>query len=350
VMFTHMRWSNPVFEAALFKNAYLMVDLFFVLSGFVLCHNYGARLKAWGDIPPFIMLRFGRLFPLHFFFLMVFLVFEIAKYVGESRFGFIPTESAAFSRNTLSAFGANILLLQPFFQSTNRTFNAPSWSIGVEFYAYFVFAFVTLLFRRKLVFLMVSAVLVAFCGVGLIVFNGPVFSAASGFFCGVLSYEFYLIHGGRIARYCAALELVTFVLLISFLAFKRNFGWDCVVLPIFCVLIVCVAAAPPSASGIVSKFLNLSSLRWLGKVSYSVYMCQLSVLLVMSRIFAVLEHKYLAWDLSKFEIQIITFGFAITAVGMVFLVSQATYRWIEVPYQTWFRNYVAVRFPGRLKL
>jgi peptidoglycan/LPS O-acetylase OafA/YrhL len=44
VVFYHIEWTNPLTHHLIFRNGYLMVDLFFVLSGFVICYNYGQKI------------------------------------------------------------------------------------------------------------------------------------------------------------------------------------------------------------------------------------------------------------------------------------------------------------------
>ena len=51
---------------ALFHRAYLMVDLFFVLSGFVLSYVYSQKI----DVRSFYRARFARIYPLHVFALL----------------------------------------------------------------------------------------------------------------------------------------------------------------------------------------------------------------------------------------------------------------------------------------
>src|SRR5580700_6668773 len=81
VVFLHIKWANPLTSLLFFRNGYLMLDLFFVLSGFVICHNYGRKIGNTGDVGHFMFLRFGRLYPLHLFCLIVFLGIEVAKYI-----------------------------------------------------------------------------------------------------------------------------------------------------------------------------------------------------------------------------------------------------------------------------
>src|ERR1700733_9805135 len=47
-----------------FKNSFVAVDFFFVLSGFVLCHAYGNKLLNGMSVGEFLARRIGRLYPL----------------------------------------------------------------------------------------------------------------------------------------------------------------------------------------------------------------------------------------------------------------------------------------------
>ncbi|RYG31668.1 MAG: acyltransferase [Burkholderiales bacterium] len=50
---------------ALLPGRYLSVDFFFVLSGFVIAHAYGANLESGGRFWPFVRVRLIRLYPLY---------------------------------------------------------------------------------------------------------------------------------------------------------------------------------------------------------------------------------------------------------------------------------------------
>src|SRR5258708_40084565 len=67
-------------QTKLVAKGYLMVDLFFIMSGFIICHVYQQSFQAGltaGSFRRFIVARFARIYPLHLFTLL-FLIILIA--------------------------------------------------------------------------------------------------------------------------------------------------------------------------------------------------------------------------------------------------------------------------------
>ena len=65
----------PVFV----PNSWVLVDFFFVLSGFVIVHAYGGKVSDAPSALTFLVRRFGRLWPLHVFTLAVLILIEFAR-------------------------------------------------------------------------------------------------------------------------------------------------------------------------------------------------------------------------------------------------------------------------------
>jgi len=133
---------------------YLGVDLFFVLSGFILTYNYldwFQRLERRAYL-RFLGFRFARIYPVHLFtigFLALPLVLAIA--LGESL-----SHPENFSVEDLVR---NLLLIHAWTTATLLNWNYPSWSISAEWFAYLLFpvvAFVIVRLRSPSV-LLVSA-------------------------------------------------------------------------------------------------------------------------------------------------------------------------------------------------
>jgi peptidoglycan/LPS O-acetylase OafA/YrhL len=119
------------------------VDVFFVLSGFVLTHIYWARTEAKFDFAAFLQARFARLFPLHLLALSILAVLVIAaKLVGAG------TQAEEF---TLQGLLANVFLIQSWAIEGSGKWNFPAWTISAEFAGYLLFPLFLILatcFRR----------------------------------------------------------------------------------------------------------------------------------------------------------------------------------------------------------
>ena len=80
VLFHMPFWNSTIYDTHIIRNSYYMVDLFFVLSGFVMFLNYGERLRSAKDLARFQLLRIGRLYPVHLLFLLIALLAAVGKW------------------------------------------------------------------------------------------------------------------------------------------------------------------------------------------------------------------------------------------------------------------------------
>jgi peptidoglycan/LPS O-acetylase OafA/YrhL len=135
VVLYHMRLSLapniPEGATAILARGYLAVDLFFMLSGFVLWLNYGNRIRTGGirHIPGFLTRRIARIWPLHAFMLCVAIAFSLLLLAMGKDVG------ASWSELPL-----HFLLIHGWGFTSELAWNDPSWSISVEFAAYLLFA------------------------------------------------------------------------------------------------------------------------------------------------------------------------------------------------------------------
>lgn len=112
-------------------KAYLAVDFFFILSGFVLT---GSKCRSAGNrdfVSKFITDRIARLYPLHIATLLL-LVFINVLFWVTTRGQFLEN-GWSYKDGRIYTFILNILLLQNAGLTENTSWNAPSWSISVEF-------------------------------------------------------------------------------------------------------------------------------------------------------------------------------------------------------------------------
>ena len=73
VVFYHVKFPNhfTTYPGLFFRNGYMAVDLFFILSGFVIYANYSGKIYNTASALRFIVLRFFRIYPLHLAILFV---------------------------------------------------------------------------------------------------------------------------------------------------------------------------------------------------------------------------------------------------------------------------------------
>ncbi|MGF6176848.1 acyltransferase family protein [Ensifer sp. 4252] len=331
----HFRYGSLLSENAFIRHGYLMVDFFFVLSGFVIALNYANRLSSPAELASFQRRRFWRLYPLHLFTLIIFLGIECLKYVFEQKTG-IVSNSPAFVVSDASAFLANLFLLQGVVLG-ELGFNIPSWSISVEFWTYLIFALTMGLLRLPMRWCLVLAggaaiVLIALEGGRLE--TDPIFAIIRcifSFFLGAWAASLNVRIPSKAAAPMAAGALALVVLAIWGLGGTHG---EILLPPLFAVTVVAVASLRQDTS--LRRFLEWPFFVWLGTVSYSVY----------------LTHSIVGWVVTqalRFGLKVPTHvapdgdtvlalgqGFAtlvtLAATAAVLVVSYVTYRFVEKPF------------------
>jgi peptidoglycan/LPS O-acetylase OafA/YrhL len=351
----HASWTNPVTASAFVQNGALMVDFFFLLSGFVIYHSYGDRLTSGSDVARFTWLRFWRLYPLHLAFLFVFLAFEVAKWIFKQ---------PAFVTNNKFAFLSNLLLIQDFGFQQKMTFNYPSWSISAEFYTYLLFALLRrFLPSRRLFVLAAVGVVVLSAVILLIVGKGGLVDAIQGwgllrcsgeFFLGILTYNVYSslkphipawVSSGALAK---LLPLAAIIATAGFLSYPLPGIWP-MALPVFGAAII-LTIVLTSGSPIVS-LLESRPFLWLGKVSYSIYMVHAAIVwLITQALSAAFHFPRVLVDGDPALAMSPGAGLLVLTVYIcaVLLLSQMTFRWIEDPFRKKAKQFAAQHFGGGL--
>ncbi len=261
----------------LLDKGYLAVDLFFMLSGFVLTHVYWRTFTETvrGSYWKFLLARIARLYPLHLFVLSLFLATALAsravQYAATGTFDSIALAGA----RSLTALLANLLMLQGL-QASELSWNYPAWSISVEFIAYLVFPFALPWIWRagrplKIVLaLLLVAVLAWFAYVTQDDFDqwdGPqtLLRCVPEFLIGTLLYAAFV---GRPWTVLAKRDGILIGLVVALLLLLHRGASDLLVILLFPALILAAVAN----KGMVSRFLNTAPLVWLGEISYALYL------------------------------------------------------------------------------
>lgn len=125
------------------------VDLFFILSGFVLTWNYLERMGETFSVRAtvhFLWLRLARVWPIY----LVTMHLALLWVIFTLHVGHVPTED--LSRFTAISYVRQVLLVQlwfePFFDGTS--WDGPAWSISAEWLAYLLFGVLVLAVYRMM--------------------------------------------------------------------------------------------------------------------------------------------------------------------------------------------------------
>ncbi len=133
-------------DSLLLTRMYLMVDFFFILSGFIMCHVYGELFTnsiKGSDFKKFTIARFARVYPLHF----VTLTYTILLFFITAKMGIPKNIILEVENNNFSIF-TNIFLLHSMNLHNWFSWVHASWSISVEWWAYMLFPFLVAPFSR----------------------------------------------------------------------------------------------------------------------------------------------------------------------------------------------------------
>lgn len=138
----YLHVHSNLYELPLLQNSWQFVDFFFVLSGFVIAANYQQRLLEGFGLGRFILLRLGRIYPLHFVMLAVLVALKLVLLLVPAFSSITQEAPAPFStpQEAPDTILANLLLVHSLHLYDFLTWNGQSWSISTEFYTYVLFA------------------------------------------------------------------------------------------------------------------------------------------------------------------------------------------------------------------
>ena len=339
VVLFHVPLWHPALTSPLIRNGYLMVELFFVLSGFVIYSAYANRIASIKDLMRFQFLRLGRLYPVHFLFLLVYLLIELAKYLAQQKMGIASATTQPFKENNLSAFFYQLFLVQAIGPTGYAgTFNGPAWSISVEFYTYLLFGLITLYCTR---FKHVAFVLISLVAIYLLSMNEAhgyeyLLRCWAGFFLGCM---LALFRQTKVLVLPSWVGLLAFLALLVYLAYKPFRVYDTWVFLFASLLIV---ATVFNQKGWFKRVLNVRPLTWLGDISYSLYMSHYAILWVANQVLRMVFHKT-DIVIAGISVPQLTLPEAVVCyvlvLGLILLVSAGVYQWVEKPLRAQSRRW-----------
>ena len=328
----HFQFSTyllPV-ETALpmLKRGYVFVDLFFVLSGFIISYVNAAEkphVINQDFVIRFIKKRLIRLYPLMLFCLGYLLVFRVAVDIifyltGRNLIFAWTPESIAILIGQLTLTNAWL----PFAPD----WNIPSWSISAEMFAYLLFPLLLLTYRRSQALFFASAALIItgfyIWAVGhgtldIISLQAP-WRCVAGFLLGMIIYLMRASVDRLSVSLLTTIQLGAVAAIIAVLNLPVN---DVAVIPAFVLLVLTTW----TDRGVLGAVLRLPMFAWLGRHSYSIYLNHVPVIAIF----------WFVWIRTApslpLPLDIARVLWIVIAMAAVLLVSAWTYARVELPAQ-----------------
>jgi peptidoglycan/LPS O-acetylase OafA/YrhL len=285
VVLFHIHDHTPLLAqlpTSFFLKGYLGVDVFFILSGFILSHVY---LAPWREgrfsYGPFMVNRFARVYPLHLFMTLAF----VALYSVASRVGFIENPDGM----SWSALPAHLAAVHAWGFLDHHAWNFPSWSISAEFFAYLIFPLL-LAFTRIGAWaglaLATAVLTVAYfvCeAIGrpltALTFDFGIARIFVEFALGVFLYLACL----RVALSSTTAKMLAFAATLLFVVLAHFGAAD---LPLILIAGVIIFLLGQMARGERPSLMRAKPFVYLGEISYSTYMIHLIAQLVLVKLAA----------------------------------------------------------------
>ncbi len=357
VLFPH--WKTPIQSSSAFlENGFIWVDLFFILSGFVLTKVYLSQFN--GPVTSqqwkrFLALRFSRIYPLFALTLAVLIGWESYKasinlpfYGGPllESWGLIGQAPFEGPFNTVPDIFAHLFMLNGFSEGL-LTWNISAWSLSIEWFGYMMLPWILSgLFKSQSA--RATWWLPAFCLLLLVSLIG--------------NYNTLDVTGGIGALMRGLIGIVLGAWLASFrvpTALKRNINHDLVVIAtlitpflllhfplsksltvgvyISFAVLVWVAGNQEHRSSMVFKMLENRVTNWLGDISYGLYLWHFIVLIIgVEALNKWHPERLTAWyqetSIGITAVAILAFLALTAAIATLF------FYFFELPMQRWLRH------------
>lgn len=273
IVLHHLKIETFIQNSKIILNGALVVDFFFVLSGFVISLNYISKINSKQDLFNFQKKRFLRLYPLHLLTLFIFIIIEIIKVIIDKYTSLELTYAPFDGFNNYYSLVANFFLIHGWY---GWSFNLPSWSISTEFYTYLIFGLLILFVNKRLfsfIFLiMLSLIIFILNNSGLNFLDNFIYPTRCiySFFIGVITYLIF----NKFRKYSSSLISLLFIIVsISFIYFSDYFVLNnkYIIAPIlFGVTIFFITNLNKNL--FLYKILSNKFTVYLGSISYGIYM------------------------------------------------------------------------------
>lgn len=294
------------------SKGWLGVDLFFILSGFIITFSYETKLSKPNkyEFKSYIKKRLARLYPAHIVVLLCyFAIVALGSHLGK-----MDT-----SNYTTSRFISQLFLVNGLGFGVPEGWNAPSWSVSSELLAYLLFPalLLSILKFKKHMQVGIGIILInVFLSIKInnfeqymLGFSWVSLRVISEFMLGMLLYKVFTNSKPKLWPLPVGAVMVTLHSVLKFGAF-----WDWLFLVYFMMIIYGCAS--------IRVKRPVPILGHLGEISYSLYLCHSLILI---------GFNFLLKALPDFRPGLLIILALYLGVSIVF--AKILYSWIEIPGQ-----------------
>ncbi|MBP2195117.1 acyltransferase family protein [Pantoea cypripedii] len=330
VMFYHyhfFRFLNGP-ERVFFEHGYLMVDVFFVLSGFVMAMTYGHYFtgeNSFRNYFEFLGRRIARIYPIYALMTIIAAIFVVKGWMD------LWPGPSLFVKTVL-----NLTMLQSLLLIS--TLNGPGWSISAEWIVYLFFPLlvhfclhcskkitliVVLIFVAALPLMTMSPSLIdeprraGILDIWSYQTAYPVLRCFIGFVFGMVAFRFNTLLFFKTSTVREFMTIAVTLSIVILMFFKSS---DVLIVYLFPFLIAMIY----HEGSYISKVLSIQPIYYLGKISFSIYMIHYSMIYFINHC---LDYFYQNGIITHTIAYLTIFSFGI----LVMVFAGLTYQYIEKP-------------------
>jgi peptidoglycan/LPS O-acetylase OafA/YrhL len=328
---------NPLID-----KGYLGVDLFFVLSGFIIAYVHRKDFENWPlksqDCKRglrFLALRCARMLPVHYVTLGLLILMD----AGRALLAHQSLWQAHAVKGAQGDLLLNLVNLQGWGLSDHNSWNIPAWSISSEWFAYLLFPAIALFVLPRLKSITGPLLLMTLCFWGLSSFMAclhlpgidwtvhySLIRVTAEFVIGCALCALFS-HTQENSRWAGLLAVASIVLLFGNIALH---GSDMLSLFSLTGLLLSLAIGGHS----FAKLLSVPPMLYLGEISFSTYMMYSPVVLTFNSI------DFHSHWMARFPHWILFTGLLLTQL----IAASLLYALVEKPARNFLRRHIIDRF------